>query len=74
MEKSSSSIEGSTTLITLFRLLGTLMLIIGVITAILNITIYGGFTPIYWFLLAFSSFIAAICHTLFGIRRILEKK
>ena len=66
------AIEGSETLITLFRLGGILALITGIITAALDITI-GGWTPIYWFLLSFSSFIGVICNVLFKIRAILEK-
>jgi hypothetical protein len=39
----------------------------------LNITI-GGWTPLYWFLLSFSSFIGVICNVLFQIKGILQKK
>ena len=73
MEKSSMLTEGSETLITIFRLGGILALIIGIITAALDITI-GGWTPIFWFLLSFSAFFGVVCNALFKIRAILEKK
>ncbi|VVB62204.1 Uncharacterised protein [uncultured archaeon] len=65
--------EGSSTLITIYRLTGVLMLIIGIITAALDITI-GGWTPIYWFLLAFSAFLGVICNMLFQMKTLLEEK
>ncbi len=73
MQKSSKITEGSGTLITVFRLGGLLLLIIGIITAVLNITI-GGWTPLYWFLLSFSAFIGVICNVLFQIKGILQMK
>jgi uncharacterized membrane protein len=73
MEKSSGFTEGSQTLITLFRLVGILALIIGIITAALDIT-FRGWTPIYWFLLSFSAFFGVICNMLFQINAKLGKK
>ena len=67
------AIEGSETLITIFRIGGILSLIIGIITAALDITI-GGWTPIFWFLLSFSAFFGVVCNVLFKIRGILAKK
>ena len=65
--------EGSNTAITILRLTGVLMLIIGVVTAYLNIT-FGGFSPIFWFLLAWSAFFGVICNLLFQMKAILVKK
>lgn len=73
MQKSSWFTEGSTTAITLLRLMGVLMLIIGVVTAYMDIS-FGGFSPIFWFLLALSAFFGVICNVLFQIKTILQKK
>ena len=55
------------------RLLGVALLIVGIITAALNVT-FGGFTPVLWLLLAFSAFLGVICGELFRILAILESK
>ena len=54
-----------------FRLFGLCLLLIGVFTAVLN-TAINGLTPIVWILLGISSFLGAICNTLFAIREHLE--
>jgi hypothetical protein len=55
------------------RILGVALVIIGLITAALNITL-AGFTPILWILLALASFLGVICNSLFRIVINLEKK
>lgn len=59
--------------ILIFRMLGTICLIVGVITAALDVK-FGGFAPIHWFLLAFAGFVAAICGILLRIKILMEKK
>jgi hypothetical protein len=68
------SMEGSPKLIKFLRVQSFFWLIIGIVTAVFNVTVYGGFIPIYWFLFSFISLIASISHTLLGIRATLEKK
>ena len=48
-------------------------LIIGIVTAALNLT-FGGFTPVMWFLLVFVSILIIICSEVTMIREFLEKK
>jgi hypothetical protein len=59
--------------ILLFRVLGFCSIIAGIITAAFDISL-GGFKPFMWFLLAFASFLGAICNTLFAIRELLESR
>ncbi len=49
------------------------MLIVGIVTAALNLT-FGGFTPIMWFLIAFAAILLIICTEVTQIREFLEKK
>jgi len=49
------------------------MLIVGVVTAALNVT-FGGFTPIRWFLIAFLAILIIICTEVTQIREFLESK
>jgi len=56
-----------------FRIFGLCLLITGFVTAALNITL-GGLTPTIWILLGLSSFLGAICNTLFAIRYHIENK
>ena len=48
-------------------------LIVGIVTAALNLT-FGGFTPTLWFLLAFVSILIIICIEVTMIRIFLESK
>lgn len=50
-----------------------IFLIIGIITAVLNVT-FGGFTPVLWFLLAFWAVLIIICMEVTMIRAFLESK
>ena len=50
-----------------------IFLIVGIITATLNVT-FGGFTPILWFLLAFWAILIIICMEVTMIRAYLESK
>ncbi|MCW3993245.1 MAG: hypothetical protein NWE85_01590 [Candidatus Bathyarchaeota archaeon] len=50
-----------------------IFLIVGIITAVLNIT-FGGFTPVHWFLLAFWAVLVIICMEVTMIRAYLERK
>ena len=50
-----------------------IFLIVGIITAVLNVT-FGGFTPVLWFLLAFWAVLIIICMEVTMIRAFLESK
>ncbi len=49
------------------------LLIVGIVTAALNVT-FGGFTPIIWFVLAFGWVLIIICMEVTMIRAFLESK
>jgi len=55
------------------RLLGIAILIVGIVTAALNVT-FGGFAPILWFLLAIVVFMIVICTEVLRIADFLESK
>ncbi len=55
------------------RALAILLLIVGIITAALNVT-FGGFTPIMWFLLAIADLIIVTCNETLRIADFLERK
>jgi len=55
------------------RYLGFTLLIVGIVTAALDVT-FGGFAPIFWFLLAIFSFIIVICTEIVILRKSLESK
>ena len=55
------------------RYLGFAFLIAGIVTAALDVT-FGGFAPIFWFLLAIFSFIIVICTEIVILRKSLESK
>lgn len=61
------------TLRTILEWLVIILLIVGVITAVLNITL-AGFTPIIWVLLSSWALIMIICTEVTQIRESLEKK
>ncbi len=48
-------------------------LIVGIVTAALNVT-FGGFTPILWFVLAIVAILIIICSEVTVIREFLESK
>ncbi|MFC2043111.1 hypothetical protein ACFLUA_03055 [Chloroflexota bacterium] len=50
-----------------------IMLIVGVVTAVLNISL-AGFTPIIWILISLWALIMIICTEVTQIRESLEKK
>lgn len=54
-----------------FRFLGVAMLIIGVVTAAMDKS-FGGWEPIYWFLLSFAAFFGVLCNELYRIILNLE--
>ncbi len=56
-----------------FRIFGLCLVLTGFVTAIFNVSL-GGMTPVIWILLGLSSFLGAICNTLFAIRRNLEAR
>ena len=60
-------------MIVCYRLLGVIMLIIGIVTAALN-KVFGGWTSIYWFLLAFAAFFGVLCNELYRIILHFETK
>ena len=53
--------------------LGAIFLLVGISTAVLNVTI-GGFTPILWFLLTFWAVLIIICMEITMMRAFLERK
>ena len=57
----------------LMRYLGFACLIVGIVTAALDVT-FGGFAPIYWFLLAIFCFIIVVCTEIHLTRVFLENK
>ena len=57
----------------LMRFLGFAVLIVGIVTAALDVTL-GGFAPIYWFLLAIFCFIIVVCTEVVQLRMLLESK
>ena len=50
-----------------------IFLLVGIGTAALNVT-FGGFTPIFWFLLTFWAVLIIICMEVTMIRAFLENK
>ncbi len=56
-----------------FRFLGVAMLIVGIITTAMDKS-FGGWTPIYWFLLAFAAFFGVLCNELYQVILLMEKK
>ncbi len=48
-------------------------LIVGIVTAALNLT-FGGFAPIMWFVLALWAVLVIICSEVTMLREFLEKK
>ena len=61
------------TLRTILESLVMILLIVGVVTAVLNITL-AGFTPIIWVLLSSWALIMIICTEVTQIRESLDKK
>jgi hypothetical protein len=61
------------TLRTILEWLVMILLIVGVVTAALDLTL-AGFTPIIWFLLSSWALIMIICTEVTQIRESLEKK
>ena len=55
------------------RYFAVVLLIVGIVTATLNVT-FGGFTPIMWFLLALVDVLIITCHEVMTIRISLESK
>jgi hypothetical protein len=55
------------------RILVGVLVIVGIVTAALNLT-FGGFTPIMWFLLALVDLLIIICHEVMTIRISLQSK
>ncbi len=55
------------------RAFGEVLLPIGIITAALDKS-FGGWTPIYWFLLSFTFFFLTLCSVLLRIMLHLESK
>ena len=49
------------------------MLILGIVTAAIDVT-FGGFTPIIWFLIASIAILLIICTEVTQVREFLEKK
>ena len=49
------------------------LLIVGIVTAALNITL-GGFTPLIWFVLSFGLILIIICMEISMIRAFLESR
>lgn len=56
-----------------FRILGVALLIVGLVTAALDVSL-AGLMPTVWVLLALASFLGVICNSLFRIVIHLERK
>jgi hypothetical protein len=56
-----------------FRVLGVALLIVGIVTAAMDKP-FGGWTPIYWFLLAFASFLGVLCNEVYRVILLMEGK
>ena len=56
-----------------FELLVVIFLFAGIITAVLNVS-FGGFTPVFWFLLVFWLVLVIICMEVTMIRSFFERK
>ena len=61
------------TLRTILEWLVMILLFVGVVTAVLNITL-AGFTPIIWVLISLWALVLIICTEVTQIREFLEKK
>ena len=59
--------------IILFRFLGLTTFIAGVVTAAMDKS-FGGWTPIYWFIVAFAAFFSVLCNELYRVIILMEKK
>lgn len=57
----------------IFETLVVIFLLAGIITAVLNVS-FGGFTPVFWFLLSFWLVLIIICMEVTMIRAFLELK
>jgi len=57
----------------IFEPLVAIFLLAGIITAVLNVS-FGGFTPVFWFLLVFWLVLVIICMEVTMIRAYLELK
>ena len=57
----------------IFESLVVIFLFAGIITAVLNVS-FGGFTPVFWFLLVFWLVLVIICMEVTMIRAFLERK
>ena len=57
----------------LMEWLAMIMLIVGIVTAALDVT-FGGFTPIMWFLIALLAILIIICTEVSQIREFLQSK
>ena len=53
--------------------LGVVLLIVGIVTAAMKVS-FGGFSPIYWFVLAFACYLGIIWVVLMRILARLESK
>jgi hypothetical protein len=56
-----------------FRWLVGVFLLVGIITAALDLT-FGAFAPIYWFWLSLMFLLITICHEAYRIATMLENK
>jgi len=57
----------------IFETLVAILLLAGIITAVLNVS-FGGFKPVFWFLLVFWLVLVIICMEVTMIRVYLERK
>ena len=57
----------------IFESLVAIFLLAGITTAVLNVS-FGGFTPVFWFLLVFWLVLVIICMEVTMIRAFLERK
>ncbi len=72
MKKLTECLTGSACVCSLGSL-GVILLIVGIVTAAMKVS-FGGFSPIYWFVLAFACYLGIIWVVLMRILARLESK
>jgi hypothetical protein len=56
-----------------YRLASVISLVIGIVTAAID-KAFGGWTPVFWFLLAFAGFFGVLCNELYRVILLMESK
>jgi hypothetical protein len=56
-----------------YRFASVISLVIGIVTAAID-KAFGGWTPVFWFLLAFAGFFGVLCNELYRVILLMESK